>query len=255
MTAPRPLNRMYSESRKSLNPFVGCLHDCVYCRPSFQRQMKRQRKRCMDCYNFTPHFHAGILSKPPPKTEKDEFIFYPSMGDLAFAKLQWLRQMMLYVKDWSDTQFLMQSKDPNRVFRRSIYPEEKPFNLLIGTTIETDLTKFNTPSVYKRYEEISKAPTPFLRAKAKALLDVVTIEPILDFNLKSMTSLLESTDAKIVYVGYDNHNCQLPEPPLAKTLELIDALEKSFEVRKKSIRKAWYEEDAPRRRLENENLP
>ena len=34
-------NNMYELSVKSWNPFVGCEHDCVYCRSSFQRQLKR----------------------------------------------------------------------------------------------------------------------------------------------------------------------------------------------------------------------
>jgi hypothetical protein len=28
--------RMYKET-KTWNPFVGCYHDCVYCKPSFQK--------------------------------------------------------------------------------------------------------------------------------------------------------------------------------------------------------------------------
>lgn len=46
---------MYILSAKQWNPFVGCKFDCLYCRTSFQRQAKRQKHNCIDCYNYKPH--------------------------------------------------------------------------------------------------------------------------------------------------------------------------------------------------------
>lgn len=69
----------------------------------------------------------------------------------------------------------------------------------------------------------------------------VTIEPILDFSsVKAFADLIEKIAPDFVYVGYDNHNCRLPEPPLSKTLELIGELEKFTEVRLKTLREAWW---------------
>jgi len=46
-----------------------------------------------------------------------------------------------------------------------------------------------------------------------------------------------------VSIGYDNYNWRLPEPPLAKTLQLIEELEKhGIKVERKTLRKAWWEE-------------
>ncbi len=39
-------NNMYALSVKQWSPFVGCEHDCVYCVPSFQRNIKRASGRC-----------------------------------------------------------------------------------------------------------------------------------------------------------------------------------------------------------------
>ena len=66
---------MYESSLKQWNPFMGCGFDCVYCEASFKRQAKRQKNRCVDCYNYIPHIHTERLTDYLPKTSKDEFIF------------------------------------------------------------------------------------------------------------------------------------------------------------------------------------
>lgn len=71
----------------------------------------------------------------------------------------------------------------------------------------------------------------------------VTIEPILDFYLKDFVIKLRRLKTEFIYLGYDNHGCKLPEPPLEKTLALIEELEKFTEVRLKTIRRAWWEDD------------
>jgi len=56
---------MYSDT-KTWNPFVGCLHGCVYCVPSFQAQVKRWgKKNCSLCYDYLPHPHPERLGKIP----------------------------------------------------------------------------------------------------------------------------------------------------------------------------------------------
>lgn len=238
-------NRMYKENRKSINAFVGCLHNCVYCKPSFQRQMKRQRKRCELCYNYTPHSHLERLSKAPPKTKDKEFIFFPSSGDLAWASRFTVESHIGYARKYKDRMFLIQSKNP-----KFFLNYEWPPNVILGTTIETtERYWFAGPSKFKAYKEISKAPYPDERFKI--MLEVrekfpdhqiiVTIEPILTFNPNLFPEWIEAINPDIVYVGYDNHSNYLPEPRLEATLKLIDALEKFTEVRKKTIRHAWWE--------------
>jgi len=45
----------------------------------------------------------------------------------------------------------------------------------------------------------------------------------------------------MVYVGYDNYDNRLPEPPLKKTLMLLDDLSEMTFVVRKTIRPAWFE--------------
>ena len=50
---------MYAQA-KTWNPFKGCEFDCIYCTPSFQRQSKRQKNLCGDCYAYSPHCHETV---------------------------------------------------------------------------------------------------------------------------------------------------------------------------------------------------
>lgn len=233
---------MYREARKTFNPFVGCRFNCVYCKPSFQRLMRRQKKRCIKCYMYEPHFHVERLRQTPPRTVGDEFIFLCDCGDVSFMSPQEWELLLEYVEKWSDRIFLIQSKSPI-CFTKYNFPS----NVILGTTIETNKINFNIEGCkYKSYREISNAPLPEERYKAmlkvKHRRKAVTVEPILDFDLDVLVSWILNIKPEFVYVGYDNHNCSLPEPKLEKTLKLIAELEsKGMIVRRKTLRKAWYE--------------
>ena len=240
-------NLMYHENRKSLNWFVGCRHNCVYCKPSFQAQMKRQLHNCKSCYLFEPHAHLERLQKAPPKTNDGEFIFFPSSGDPTFAsKEQWKEAIQFAKKYWNRT-LLIQSKDP-ACFILHDFPKLNPCypeNVILGTTMETDTSYFSgTPSKFESYSQISEAPEPYWRYVAMIKVvhcrKEVTIEPILQFG-KLFARMIREINPEFVYVGYDNHNCRLPEPSLADTKALIKQLETFTEVRLKTIRPAWWE--------------
>jgi len=233
------MKNMYVENRKSVNAFVGCGHNCVYCKPSFQRQMKRQK--CPNCKSFVPHSHLSRLDKRPPKTKQGEFIFFPSSGDLAFAIPGVVRAHVDYARKYADRTFLIQSKNPE-FFKHYAFPG----NVILGTTIETNILFFETPSEYRYYSEISGAMYPCHRLRTMELLihkrKSVTIEPILDFTLGVMVEWMERIKPETIWVGYDNHCCKLPEPTLEETMLLIAELRKrGFNVQTKTLRRAWYE--------------
>ncbi len=238
------MKHMYSENRKSINAFVGCLHDCVYCKHSFQRQAKRFEGKG---YDFQPRCHLERLLKAPPRTEEGQLIFFPSMGDLAFATPITIQAHIEYAKKYADRTFLIQSKSP-AFFKDYAFPE----NVILGTTIETNLLAFETPSQYRYYSEISKALYPCHRFRIMEELahkrKSVTIEPILDFTLKVMVEWMKKIRPEIIWIGYDNHNCSLPEPTLVKTLLLIEELKHDFNVHTKTLRKAWYEEGSAKKK-------
>jgi hypothetical protein len=224
---------MYRESIKSWNPFVGCEHDCLYCDSSFKRQMKRRKRQCMDCYNFKPHFHPERLSRSLPRTEGDDFVFCCDMGDVAFCQPAWMRLILARINQLPDRTFLIQSKDPS-IFRGHGFPR----NVLLGTTLET-----NRDSLF---EGISKAPLPSQRygdmLKLRHPRKVVTIEPVLDFDVEVMVDWVCRIRPEACYVGYDSKKNHLPEPELHKVQLLMEKLKKTTIVRAKSIREAWWED-------------
>lgn len=235
------MEHMYPENRRSINAFVGCLHDCVYCKPSFQRQAKRQKKRCLECYTFKPHFHGERLAHTPPKTGEGEFLFFPSMGDPCFAMHPYVSAMLTYADKYLDRTFWIQTKNP--YFMRGY---TFPPNVILAITLETDKAFFyNNPSRYCEYGQISKAPDPYHRYLDFKNVDhprkAVVVEPILSFDLGKFVSRIRDIKPQIVYVGYDNHHCGLPEPTSAETIALIEELKKFTDVRTKLLRKAWYE--------------
>ena len=254
---------MYRENVRLSDPFVGCNHGCIYCRPSFQQQAKRQLHRCAiinekgipKCYTFEPHFHAERLLKKSPKTEGDQFVFFPKSGDPSFASEYELSCMLKYIRSNPQTTFLMQTKDPGFFSSRVFYTEKKPDypqNLIMGITLETNRDWF-TVGEYHTYEAISQAKHPVFRAAT--FRDIphnrkfITIEPILQFDFRELMNKIDAIfwcskviEPRVVYVGYDTKNCKLPEPTLAETNQLIERLkEKGFTVRVKTLRKSWYE--------------
>jgi len=129
--------------------------------------------------------------------------------------------------------FLLQSKNP-QTFDRITFPD----NVILGTTIETNRDD--------GYEKISKAPVPSQRYQdllnVRHRTKMVTIEPVLDFDVNTMIHWLEDINPCLIWLGYDSRKNNLPEPPLAKVKTLYWELgRRGFTVVLKTIRKAWRE--------------
>lgn len=213
---------MYKNT-KTWNVFKGCEYNCIYCKNSFQRQAKRQKHNCLDCYNYKPHFHPERLNKIP----KADLVFACGNGDISFAHRIELAKIFTVIQFHPKQTFLLQTKNPMCLVAWRI-----PSNCIIGTTIETNRDTKN----------ISKAPTVELRYKVMTDFiqgrKAVTIEPILDFDLDILKKWIYNINPEIVWVGYANHTngLKLDEPSLEKTKKLIKELEKFTDVRLKTLR-------------------
>lgn len=241
----KPRSNMYPLSVQQLNFWVGCDFGCSYCKPSFQRQLKRWAKgKCEFCYKYQPHSHykdrVDLKSRQLPRTKYMQFIFLNATGDIASAPTSELETHMDFVESYPDRTFLLQSKDP-ATFQRYIhlFPE----NLILGTTIETQN--------YILTRKISKAPDPFWRYTAMCHLRelhkqlMVTIEPVLKFHLHTMVKWMEDINPCMIWLGYDSkpEENHLPEPSLEDVKELHWELSRrGFVVILKTIRKAWWEQ-------------
>ena len=224
-------HNMYSYSDKQWNPFVGCEFKCGYCHNSFQAQLKRYgKKNCQDCYHFKPHTHPKRFNDQLPRTKYLQFIFTCANGDISFCQTDYLTQIVARITKEKVKNFLIQSKNP-ATFNRITFPE----NVILGTTLET-----NRDSLY---EGVSAAPKPIRRYKdfltVKHPLKMVTIEPVIDFDLPIMLEWMQNIKPVMIWLGYDSKKSYLPEPELAKVKELYWKLGTSgFTVMLKTIREA-----------------
>ena len=113
-------------------------------------------------------------------------------------------------------------------------------NVILGATIET-----NRDGMYVEHG-ISRAPLPSIRLRVMKEIEwdkkFISIEPILDFDFDEFASHLKEISPIMIYIGYDNYNHKLPEPPLPKVLNLINELSKyPILIIRKTIRPAWFE--------------
>jgi hypothetical protein len=149
---------------------------------------------------------------------------------MAFCPTSYLDDIVNRIKSDPNKTFLIQSKNP-KAFNRIEFPP----NVILGTTIET-----NRDGLYKG---IAKAPKPsqryrnFLRIQHHPKM--VTIEPVIDFDLKVMLKWIKDINPCMIWLGYDSKKCHLPEPKLEKVRELHWELSKAgYVVILKTIRDA-----------------
>jgi hypothetical protein len=201
---------MYEWVTHTWNTIKGqCYHNCSYC------YVKRWGK-------LNPvHFDKSELNTD---LGYDNFIFVGSSCDM-FAETiphEWIQKTLDYCYKFSN-QYLFQSKNPARMFVYLNYDICIPC-----TTIETN----------RWYPEfMGNTPLPKNRAIDIGCFEgkkYVTIEPIMDFDLKEFVDILKYTDATQINIGADSGKNNLPEPSKEKILELISELEKFTRVKQKS---------------------
>jgi hypothetical protein len=224
-------SNMYAEA-KTWNPFKGCRFDCVYCAPSFQRQSKRQKHLCQDCYTYTPHCHEDRLSKIPSA----QIVFVCGNADISFSPPDFVRRIIERIVEHNERSpnktYYFQSKEP--VCFEPILAD-LPDNVILLTTLETNRDD--------GYDAISKAPLPSDRYQQFKALNyprkVITIEPVLDFDLGTFAAWICSIRPEYVWLGYNSkpEAVILPEPSEDKVRRLADRLmEPGIAVRGKTLR-------------------
>lgn len=205
---------MYSWVTHTWNPIRGrCPHDCSYC---YMKQFPVGRLR-FDKDELQTDLGAG-------KT-----IFVGSSCDMFAGPVvtDWIDAVLKKCREFNRNRYLFQSKNPQRMgeFIMSI-PEKS----ILGTTLESN-----------RIYEISKAPSISERVKwLKAISDsiafdfIISIEPILDFDLEPFVKMIRSIEPCFVSVGADSKNNKLPEPTSKKIRQLITALREFTNVKIKN---------------------
>lgn len=200
---------MYGWVTHTWNPIRGkCPHDCSYC------YMKR--------------FIVSDLrfDEKEMKTDlgQDNFIFVGSSTDM-FAQdvpIEWIRKVLDKCREHRYNKYLFQTKNPKRFMSFGL---EFPTYSVFGTTIETN-----------RNYPVSKAPT--MRERFNEIWRVygkkmISIEPIMDFDLFVFSSMLEHLEPDFVSIGADSQRHNLPEPSPDKVRALVERLRKFTDVKLK----------------------
>jgi hypothetical protein len=149
-----------------------------------------------------------------------------SSSDVIFAEKEWIEKILDKIDEYPNRTFFIQTKNPYFFDKYEI-----PENVLFGITLETN----------RNYIDISKAPFPFNRYelfKRFYYRDlIVTIEPILDFDLNEFIIWIRNINPIRVYIGYDTKKTKnLPEPSLEKTMQLVEELRKFTKVKLKYMK-------------------
>lgn len=194
---------MYGFITHTWNPIKGrCYHDCAYC------YMKRfpQKPVRLDVKELGADLGQG------------NFIFVGSGTDMFTPEVraEWIEQVLEKCRQYKN-RYLFQSKNPSGLYYMHMdFPQDTVF----CTTIETN----------RYYPQMGKAPPPEMRARAmnsialRSYQTMVTIEPIMDFDLDVMLSMIQTIHPYQVNIGADSKGHNLPEPTAEKIDKLIEGL-------------------------------
>ena len=226
--------KMFNIVTATWNPISGCLYNCNYC---WARDLATTKLKNSQRYSkgFKPCLNQKEFSV---RFDKDDLIFVSDMGDMFadFTPESWIEKVLNHVRQFPDTDFLFMTKNPRRYL--DLLPSI-PKNAILGATIETNIDEIVLT------DKVSKAPLPSVRFEAMKELDwdrkLVSIEPILDFDLDIFAEWMKDINPIVVYVGYDNYEHKLREPTLKETTELLKRLPETSLIIRKTIRPAWYE--------------
>ena len=199
---------MYTWVTHEWNPIKGeCSHGCSYC---YMKRWGKQNPIHLCLGEFKDNLGEG-------KT-----IFVVSGSDLFADNVPegWILKTLDHCKSFNNT-YLFQSKNPGRMSWHLIR-KHFPLRSIFCTTIESN-------RVYP--DVMHNSPIPSMRAAYMNRIShwgqtYVTIEPVIDFDLKEMVELIKLCNPMQVNVGADSGNNRLPEPSKEKLLALIDELKK-----------------------------
>lgn len=200
---------MYDFTDYQWNPIKGkCEFDCVYC---YMKRFGHLKPPRLVEKEFK-EFETDIKNVEKPVT-----IFVGSSIDM-FAKSipgEWINRVLKFCCQYDNT-YLFQSKNPARFLDFNF-----PADTIFGTTIESN----------RDHEGISKAPCIYDRIQAMIELrhqkyrTMVTIEPVLEFNVFEMVDILRVIKPEWINLGADSGGNKLPEPSKEKLLELMDKID------------------------------
>ena len=211
MTLNKQKGNMYDWVTHTYNPIKGkCPHDCVYC---YMKRFPQKPARLVE-------------SELNDDLGEGNMIFVGSSIDMWAKEIHddWIIKVLAHCNIYPENTYLFQSKNPDRFWEFSgAFP---PLTIL-GITLETNREDFLHKAMPRKLRAESMAKTTLVHK-------MITIEPIMDFDLELFVKMIKSINPAWINIGADSKNHNLPEPSRAKVDSLIIELKKFTEVKKKS---------------------
>lgn len=212
MTLNKQKGNMYGFVTHTWNPIKGkCLHDCSYC---YMKVWKQKPLRLVE-------------KELQDDLGKNNFIFVGSSTDMFAEDVpdEWITSVLSNTIVAKSNKYLLQTKNSRRMyqFHKSLILLD---NYIYGVTIESN----------RFYPNLSNAPLVDERRRWMILIRkdaMVSIEPILDFDLEQLVQIIREIHPIFVSIGADSKGHKLPEPPKEKIESLINELKKFTEVKLK----------------------
>lgn len=213
MSLNKSKGNMYNWCDFTWNPIRGkCPHRCTYC---------FMRGRDVGALRLDKKALADNLGK-------GRTIFVGSSTDMwadAVPGVQ-IWQVLNQCRYYDGNKYIFQSKNPNHFLK---FTEEFPPKTILGTTLESN----------REYGQSIHAPLPAERVAGLAnwalerFEKMVSIEPVMAFDLEVLTRWLKAIGPKFVSIGADSKGHNLIEPTVGELDMLIVGLRKFTEVKLK----------------------
>lgn len=222
---------MYEWITHTWNPLAGqCLHNCSYCSTNKLRKYPAIQNK----YSGEPRLQECEFNT---NLGYSNFIFVAAQNDLFANDIprEFILTVINHCKKYDANSYLFQTKNPVRIIE--FVDELMILDFRVCTTIETN----------RFYPEImGNTVKPEYRGYAMNDIEYwfcmgfpnkklyVTIEPIIDFDIKEFSRIIEDCLPYQVNIGADSGNNGLPEPSKEKIEALIAELETFTKVKLKS---------------------
>jgi hypothetical protein len=151
-------------------------------------------------------------------------IFADSFPNPDYEVDEWRSEILRKCRNNPGNSYLFQSKNPEVMYGWAIaFPSH---DVMIGTTIESN----------RDWPLISKAPkieerSYWMQVLSQNFDTMVSIEPILEFDLGDLVKIIKTINPQFVSIGADSKSHHLPEPPARKVEDLIYTLREITEVK------------------------
>jgi len=214
MTLNKAKGRMFNSVGWTWNPIAGCTHGCKYC---WAKSLAERWGR-----SFAPQIRETYFNDKMPEDEK--WIFVGSMGDIFCDGVpdEWIEKLFTFIQDYEgNNRFLLQTKNPRRLWKYLKQHNNLSGKIIAGTTIETT-----------SHINCSRAPPTKQRALSLASISefrhhdtFLSLEPLADFDLGLMKNWITAIQPYVIEIGLENYTHYLTPPPDQKITELLHWLE------------------------------